>query len=255
LRPRRNCGFVCLRIFTVGGIGILKGKYFFKTARRFFVRKNLCYNFSMLNLEKEKKLFAKGNFMVGGVDEAGRGSLAGPVVAACVSCSAKFKIDSKNHQLKNINDSKKISKKVREPLYEFIMAEKGFNVGIGIVGNRLIDKINIGQATLLAMKKAIRNIKTKLDFLLIDGNQLLPQLKIKQKAIIRGDEKIFLIAAASIIAKVTRDRMMVGYHHRYERFNFNKHKGYGTSEHRQLINIYGPCSLHRKSFAPMRISK
>ncbi len=125
-------------------------------------------------------------------------------------------------------------------------------MGVGVCDHNTIDKINILQATFLAMKKAIGALKNKPKFLLVDGNKIIPNISIKQKAIIKGDEKIFLIAAASIIAKVTRDRIMDICHSEYPIFNFGKNRGYGTEEHIRSIYANGPCLIHRKSFEPLK---
>ncbi len=174
-----------------------------------------------------------------GVDEAGRGPLAGPVVAAAVMLQKEF-------QIPGLNDSKKLSHTKREKLFDEIK-EKALYVGIGIVDNNEIDRINILQAALRAMEIAVENLKVSPDFLLIDGNQKT-SLIIPQKAIIKGDSKSTSIAAASIIAKVTRDRIMSEFDSQYPEYNFTKHKGYPTKEHYEMIKKYGPCPIHRKTF-------
>jgi ribonuclease HII len=187
----------------------------------------------------EKMYYRRGYHWIAGVDEVGRGPLAGPVVAAAVILPQEG-IEEK------LFDSKQISSKRREHLYKTILAEAR-GVGIGIIGQEEIDRINILQATLKAMVLAIENISIPPDFILIDGPQGL-RLPVPQKPIKKGDQLCNSIAAASIIAKVTRDRMMVECHQKYPQYNFAKHKGYGTKEHRKAIEKFGVCDLHRKTF-------
>lgn len=197
-----------------------------------------------MNLDEEKKIFEQGYEIIAALDEAGRGPLAGPVVAACVIFKANFSI---NNDLKTVNDSKKLTAKKREELFEFIK-ENFIEVGVGICDHQTIDRINILQATFLAMKKAIGSIKNKPDFLMIDGSIKLPNCSTPQQAYIKGDEKIFAIAAASIIAKVTRDRIMREMDKLYPNYGFVKHKGYGTKFHIEKLKQHGPCPIHRLSF-------
>jgi ribonuclease HII len=187
----------------------------------------------------EKMYTLRGYHRIAGVDEVGRGPLAGPVVAAAV-------ILPKDGIGEKLFDSKKISSKKREHLYEKIL-KKAQGVGIGIIGQEEIDRFNILQATLKAMALAIENLPTPPDFILIDGLQGI-SLPIPQKPIRKGDQLCDSIAAASIIAKVTRDRMMLECHQEYPQYNFAKHKGYGTKEHRKAIEKFGVCGLHRKTF-------
>jgi ribonuclease HII len=187
----------------------------------------------------EKMYYRRGYHRIAGVDEAGRGPLAGPVVAAAV-------ILPRDGIGEKLFDSKKISSKKREHLYETILAEAQ-GVGIGIIGREEIDCLNILQATLKAMASAIKNLPTPPDFILIDGLQGIT-LPIPQKPIRKGDQLCNSIAAASIVAKVTRDRMMLECHQKYPQYNFARHKGYGTKEHRKAIEKFGICELHRKTF-------
>ena len=187
----------------------------------------------------EKMYYRRGYQKVAGVDEVGRGPLAGPVVAAAV-------VLPRDGIKEKLFDSKQISSKKREHLYEVILSEAQ-GVGIGIVGQEEIDRINILQATLRAMISAIENLPFPPDFLLIDGTQGL-KFSVAQKSIVKGDRLSNSIAAASIVAKVTRDRMMQGCHLKYPQYNFARHKGYGTKEHRRAIEKFGVCELHRKSF-------
>jgi len=174
-----------------------------------------------------------------GIDEVGRGPLAGPVVTAAV-------ILKKDTKLLYINDSKKLSEKMRERLYDQIMNE-AIAVSIGLESVETIDTINILQATYKAMKKAVNGLEIQPDILLVDA-VTIPDVKIKQLSIIKGDEKSISIAAASIIAKVTRDRMMQDYHELFPAYDFDKNKGYGSLTHIEAIKKVGPCSIHRKSF-------
>lgn len=202
----------------------------------------------MLDLQIEKEIMGLGYQLVAGVDEAGRGPLAGPVVAACVVIDANFKIDD---ELKLVADSKKLSAKNREKLFT-VIKEKALSVEISVVGHETIDKINILQASLFAMKKSIEACKNKPDYVLIDGNQKIPGLMTKQQTIISGDAKVFCIAAASIIAKVSRDFLMLQEDKKYPEYQFAKHKGYGTKLHLEALEKYGPCPIHRQSFAPVK---
>ena len=187
----------------------------------------------------EKMYSRRGYHRIAGVDEVGRGPLAGPVVAAAV-------ILPRDGLREKLFDSKKIPWKKREHLYETILAEAQ-GIGIGIIGQEEIDHINILQATLKAMAFAIGNLPVPPDFILIDGLQGI-SLSIPQKPIRKGDQLCNSIAAASIVAKVTRDRMMLECHQKYPQYNFAKHKGYGTKDHRRAIEKFGICELHRKTF-------
>ncbi|MEA3463919.1 MAG: ribonuclease HII [Patescibacteria group bacterium] len=202
----------------------------------------------MLDFKQEQKLFKQGYKLVAGIDEAGRGPLAGPVVAACAVCGFNFKIT--NEKLNLIKDSKKLTAKRREELFKVIQEEFS-EVGIGICGHETIDRINILQATFLAMKKAIGELKQKPDFIMLDGKFKIPNCSYLQEAIIKGDEIIFSIAAASIIAKVARDRIMLQMHKLYPDYGFNQHKGYGTKLHLEQLKKHGPCPIHRMSFKPL----
>ena len=211
------------------------------------------------NLKEEKKLWRQGYKFVAGIDEAGRGPLAGPVTAAAVTVR---QVPNPNFQFPKIDDSKKLSEKKREYFYEILTNHKDIQWGVGVVSEKVIDKINILEATKLSMIKAIDNLNSKsknlnqksqipnVDFLLIDGNFGL-KTKISQKSIIKGDQKVFSIAAASIIAKVTRDRIMQKVHKKYPNYDFGKHKGYGTALHIKNLYEFGPSKIHRKSFFPV----
>ena len=177
-----------------------------------------------------------------GVDEAGRGPLAGPVVAAAVYLPEKF-------DASGVKDSKKISAKKREELYSRILSE--CQVGIGIVSAEEIDQLNILQATMFAMRMATEELKVQFDKVIVDGNRC-PEIR-NCESIIKGDDKFVQISAASIIAKVTRDRMMIELSRKYPVYGFEKHKGYGTKDHIEALDIYGPIKgVHRFSFAPVK---
>jgi ribonuclease HII len=197
------------------------------------------YASAMDQLEYEIKAVAKGYVNTAGVDEAGRGPLAGPVVAAAVIFPAKINIVG-------LDDSKKLSPKKREELYPQIQAE-AIAYGVAIVSREVIDEINILQASRLAMKKAVEQLQPVPELLLIDGNQKIDST-LDQWAIVKGDSKSLSIAAASVLAKVTRDRIMEDYHKLYPQYEFHRHKGYGTKLHRALIEEHGPCPIHRSTF-------
>ncbi len=174
-----------------------------------------------------------------GIDEVGRGPLAGPVYAAAV-------ILPKDKEILYLNDSKKLSEKKREELYDEIM-EKAVAVGIGHASWERIDEINIKQATLEAMKQAVEALKVRPDMLLVDAEHI-PDIGIRQAGIIKGDARSVSIAAASIIAKVTRDRLMCEYDEKYPGYDFAGNKGYGTAAHIEALKKLGPCEIHRRTF-------
>ena len=184
-----------------------------------------------------------GALRIAGLDEAGRGPLAGPVVAAAVVLPEGLLIPG-------VTDSKQLSEGLRERLYAQITGAAAA-YGIGIVDERTIDDVNIREASIIAMERALAAITPAPDHLLIDGNFTLPRIPLPQRPIIKGDSLSHSIAAASILAKVTRDRLMCELHERFPRYNFHKHKGYGTKEHIELIRLHGPCDAHRRSFQPV----
>jgi ribonuclease HII len=188
--------------------------------------------------EIEREAYSRGFRFVGGIDEAGRGPLAGPVVAACVVLPPGIMI----HKL---NDSKKLAARAREQLFD-IICEKAVSYGIGIIDNVTIDKMNIFQATKMAMELAIKNMNVKPDFLIIDDVRL--PVEIPQRNIPKADQISVSVAAASILAKVTRDRIMDELDLTYPGYGFTKHKGYGTKEHTLAIREKGLCPIHRRSF-------
>ncbi len=191
----------------------------------------------------ERRLRAAGVEYIAGIDEAGRGPLAGPVVAAAV-------VLPPDCDLPGVTDSKKLSARRREQLFVPIRRQ-ALAVGVGIVNAAQIDRLNILQATLVAMTQALERLKVTPGHLLVDGITPVP-VSIAQQTIKQGDSRSLSIASASIIAKVVRDRMMLVYDKRYPQYGFAAHKGYGTAAHRQAIAACGPCELHRKTFAGVR---
>lgn len=190
-------------------------------------------------LEFERELYSKGITLIAGVDEAGRGPLCGPVVAAAV-------ILNPNEKIAGVNDSKKLTEKKREELFS-VIKEKAIAYSVGIVDEKTIDEINILEATRLAMKKAVEGLKEVPGHVLVDAEKHVP-INIPYTPIIKGDAKSESIAAASIIAKVTRDHMINELDKKYPEYHFAKNKGYGTREHIAAIKEHGLCEIHRKTF-------
>lgn len=187
----------------------------------------------------ESALQKTGFTKIAGIDEAGRGPLAGPVVAAAVRIlPADFNVE--------IIDSKRLSPKKREQAYEEIC--ETCLVGVGIASVEEINELNILQATLVAMRRAVEKLPERPDFCLVDGNQVIPQLVPAQKTIVNGDNLSLSIAAASIVAKVERDALMLKYHKIYPEYNFAQNKGYATKEHREALGVHGACPVHRQTF-------
>lgn len=187
----------------------------------------------------ENLAYAEGYRCIAGVDEAGRGPLAGPVVAAAV-------IFPPSYQNSEINDSKKLTSRKRDKLYRVIL-EDAVAVGVGVAEADVIDRINILQASLQAMRDAVLELATAPDFILIDGLNTI-RVEVPQKALIKGDALSVSIAGASIIAKVSRDRIMEMYHRQFPQYNFLQNKGYGTAQHRKVLQEIGMCKIHRRSF-------
>lgn len=194
------------------------------------------------NRQYENELYSKGYKLIGGIDEVGRGPLVGPVVTACVILPEDFALDG-------LTDSKKLSEKKRDMFYDIIM-EKAISVGIGIMDEDVIDKVNIYEATKLAMYQAVDNMSVKPDYVLIDAMKL-DKLDVPSTSIIKGDLKSITISAASVIAKVTRDRMMYELDKKYPMYKFAKNKGYPTKDHIKAIVKYGILKEHRKTFKPV----
>ena len=190
--------------------------------------------------EEENKLYENNIEYICGIDEAGRGPLAGPVVVGAV-------ILPKDSFIEGVNDSKKISEKKREKIYEQII-EEAISFSVGIVDQKTIDEINILNATKLGVKLALEGLKQRPDVIMVDALNNMDTLGIPYISVVKGDAKNYSIAAASIIAKVTRDRIMKEWDEIYPIYGFSKHKGYGTAEHIRVIKENGPCILHRKSF-------
>ena len=190
--------------------------------------------------EIEKEFFDKGVKCIAGIDEAGRGPLAGPVVVASV-------ILPEDSMIEGVNDSKKVSENKREKLYEIITNE-AISYGVGIIYPEEIDEINILQATKKGLTMAIKQMEQKPNIIMVDALTGIDTLGIPYKSIIKGDAKCYSIAAASIVAKVTRDRIMREWDKVYPEYGFASHKGYGTAKHIAALKEYGPCPIHRRSF-------
>lgn len=194
----------------------------------------------MPDFEYEKNAQKNGYKFICGVDEAGRGPLAGPVCAAAVILPIDCEIEG-------LNDSKKLSEKKRELLFD-VITEKAVAYCVAYGTLEEIEKYNILEATYLAMNRAIEGLSQKPDFALIDGNRIPKEISVPCETVVKGDMKSCSIAAASILAKVTRDRLMIEYAQKYPQYNFQKHKGYGTKEHYEAIKQHGVCEIHRLSF-------
>ena len=214
-----------------------------------------------LTFDRERVYGDAGFGMVVGVDEAGRGPLAGPVVA----CAAAYRdqggfavSENTEKPMRFVRDSKTLSEKKRDEMHDFV--REAFFIGIGIIHPETIDRINILEATFLAMKEAVGDLRRTMKnggmpdnrtILLVDGNMTIPNLSVDQEAIVDGDALVRSIAAASIVAKVTRDRMMLEYDRMYPEYGFAKHKGYGTKIHMDALRKHGACPIHRMSFKPV----
>jgi ribonuclease HII len=181
--------------------------------------------------------------LLAGVDEAGRGPWAGPVVAAAV-------ILRPESLFRGLNDSKKVAPETRERLFDEIRKDALF-YAVSVVEAALVDELNILQATFLAMRRSLFRLAVQPDRILVDGNRTIPEVRAPQEAVVKGDGKSACIAAASILAKVTRDRWMAEAHEEFPGYNFRQNKGYGTPDHQEALRRLGPCPLHRRSFAPV----
>ena len=195
-------------------------------------------------LRYEKRAYKNGARIIAGIDEAGRGPLAGPVVAGAAILPPKFR-----H--KTLTDSKQLTEQQRNDIYAELTANPEFHWAIGVSDVDVIDHYNILRATWRAMQLALDALTVRPDHVLVDGLRV-PLIGVTQTAIVKGDAKSFSIAAASVMAKVTRDRMMLTIHEQFPQYNFAQHKGYGTPEHLAALDQYGPSPVHRKSFAPVR---
>jgi ribonuclease HII len=198
-------------------------------------------------LSYEKTLWHQGMNRVAGVDEVGRGPLAGPVVAAAV-------VFPQDISLNHVTDSKKLTPQKRAELFDLIF-KNALDIGIGQVDQKDIDQLNILNASLKAMHQAIDALKNRPDAILVDGNQKIPNLRIPQIAIVKGDSLSLSVAAASILAKVTRDKMMLTYHRKYPHFFFDQNKGYATKSHIRALKEHGPCKIHRMTFRSIKMLK
>jgi ribonuclease HII len=191
--------------------------------------------------EEARKL---GYYRVAGVDEAGRGPLAGPVVVAACILPYGIRIDG-------VDDSKRLSPIKRKALFDILTSHSQIVYAVEVVEPEVIDRINIFQATMLGMRQAVLKLKDQPDYVLVDGNHA-PSIPMPVKAVIQGDRLSQIIAAASILAKETRDAIMVSYDEKWPQYGFAKHKGYATEEHIQTLQKYGPCPIHRRSFFPVK---
>jgi len=223
------------------------------------------------SFDLEKGLLSKGYDFVIGIDEAGRGPLAGPVVACAAilknyelrTCLVGRRVMNYDKKFDLVRDSKTLSEKQRESIFDFI--QENFFVGIGMCGHETIDRMNILEASFLAMKKAVADLirnKSKVEsrklkelekiIILVDGNKKIPNFSMEQRTIVGGDKIVKSISAASIIAKITRDRIMREMHKKYPEYGFARHKGYGTKFHMEALKKNGLCKIHRKTFEPMK---
>jgi len=203
------------------------------------------------SFEFELPLWAAGVHRVAGVDEAGRGPLAGPVVAAAAILPTRWAQTGLPAELAGLNDSKQLTESQREKYFTFLTACAEIEFGIALVDAGVIDEINILQATHRAMNDALAQLSPLPPHALVDGRPV-KTLRVPQTAIVKGDARSYSIAAASVLAKVTRDRLMLEYHAQFPAYGFDEHKGYGTAKHLAAIAQYGACPIHRKSFAPLK---
>lgn len=201
----------------------------------------------------EKRIFKSGYDLIIGVDEVGVGSLAGPAVVCAVAITNNF-YNKNHHKLRGLRDSKLLQAKHREKFAEQLKKENDFTFVVASSSVKEIDKLNIYQATRKAMRKAVEQLESNFPLrkiVLVDGNTKIKGLEMEQRAIVKGDRKVFAIACASVIAKVARDKTMVQYAKKYPGYGFEKHKGYGTKHHQTQLTVLGPCAIHRRSFAPV----
>ncbi len=227
----------------------LKGRF---TAKGFVAKK--AASTSPKRFAYERELLAQGCTLIAGVDEAGRGPLAGPVVAAAVVFTTEHITLGLRGEWKALNDSKQLTEKQRERFYELITAEAGIQYSVAIVDVSTIDRINILQATHHAMNEALAKLSCKVQHVLVDGLKV-KSLRWPQTPIVKGDSLSYSIAAASVLAKVTRDRLMHAYDVEFPGYGFASHKGYGTEQHLAALAQQGPCPIHRRSFAPVRMEQ
>lgn len=198
----------------------------------------------------ERLLFADGMRLIAGVDEAGRGPLAGPVVAAAAMLPTAWIEKGLPRKLRGLNDSKQLTPDKREYFFRQLTSQPGFVFATAVVGPEIIDAVNILQATHRAMNEALAQLQPTPEHALVDGLHVTT-LRFPQTALVDGDSRSYSIAAASVIAKVTRDRLMLQYDQQFPAYGFALHKGYGTPQHLAALSAHGPCPLHRRSFAPV----
>lgn len=202
-------------------------------------------------LDFEKRLWTEGCIRVAGMDEAGRGPLAGPVVAAAVVFDRRFIEVEYSGVFRGLDDSKKLSERQRNVFYALLTDSPLVEIGVGQADVSEIDSLNILRATHLAMSRALKNLPSMPDYVIVDGRPV-PGLPVPSTAIVKGDSKSCSIAAASVVAKVVRDKLMVAFDKKFPEYGFKKHKGYGTSMHLQALLKHGPTPQHRRSFTPVR---
>jgi ribonuclease HII len=202
-------------------------------------------------LRHEKTAWLDGFTAVAGLDEAGRGPLAGPVVAAAVLINREFLQSERRTFFRGLNDSKQMLPELREIFFEKMTGHQNVRYGVGLASVEEIDRFNILQATHMAMRRALASLVPFLDLVLVDGLPV-PSLPCPSRAIVQGDAQSLSIAAASVIAKVTRDRLMKELHEQYPQYGFAQHKGYGTREHCAALECHGPSPVHRRSFSPVK---
>ncbi len=202
-------------------------------------------------LSHETALWQQGLSFVAGVDEAGRGPLAGPVVAAAVILPKRWDGDNFHDSLRDLNDSKQLTEAQRENYFAILTSHPEIRSAVAVVDAETIDRINILQATHRAMNDALARLCPQPEHVLVDGRPV-KSMKLPNTALVKGDSRSYSIAAASVLAKVTRDRMMVEYHARWPVYGFAEHKGYGTPQHLAAIVSHGACPIHRRSFAPLK---
>ena len=201
--------------------------------------------------EFERELWSRGVTRVAGVDEAGRGPLAGPVVAAAVIFPPAWPDDGFDERLRDLNDSKQLTERQREDFFSILTANPKIRYAIAVVDAETIDRINILQATHRAMNEALARLQPQPGHVLVDGRPV-KSMSLPNTALVKGDARSYSIAAASVLAKVTRDRMMLAFDKRFPGYGFAEHKGYGTPQHLAALAERGPCPIHRRSFAPLK---
>jgi ribonuclease HII len=201
--------------------------------------------------EFERALWSRGATRIAGVDEAGRGPLAGPVVAAAVIFPSQWSKSGFDERLRDLNDSKQLTAQQREDFFSILTANSEIRFAIAIVDATTIDRINILQATHRAMNEALAQLQPQPEHVLVDGKPV-KSMTFPSTALVKGDARSYSIAAASVLAKVTRDRLMLAYHEQFPVYGFAEHKGYGTPRHLAAIAEQGPCAIHRRSFAPLK---